>query len=126
MKVGGYEGGFSASAFPISHDVISKRKCVTAISVTELDLLKKDSRHMPQVLLLLCESASSSNRGRTDGIVDGKYRVGKIKGVKMGADLGAINTANDPPSIQDLAAQRGTWKTMELLAGLLAANLIPK
>jgi len=44
----------------------------------------------------------------------------------MGANLGAINTADDAPSIQDLAAQRGTWKTMELLAGLLAANLIPK
>jgi hypothetical protein len=73
-----------------------------------------------------CSSTVTRTEGRIDGIVDGKYRVGKIKGVKMGADLGAINTANDAPSIQDLAAQRGTWKTMELLAGLLAANLIPK
>jgi len=69
---------------------------------------------------------SSSNRGRKDGISDSKYRVGKVKRVKMEADLGAINTANDAPSLQDVAAQRGTWKTMELLAGLLAANLIPK
>ena len=56
---------------------------------------------MPQVLLLPCESASSSNRGRIDGISHGKYRVGKVKRVKMGADLGAINTANDAPSLQD-------------------------
>ena len=113
----------------MSHDVISKRKCVTAISVTELDLRKKDWRQLPQVLLLPCESASSSNRGRKDGISDGRNRVGKVKGVKIGDRIGDSDTSDNTITVvrlADLAHQRGVGKTMELLARLLAANLIPK
>jgi hypothetical protein len=72
---------------------------------------------------------SSSNRGRKDGISDSKYRVGKVKGMKVGAKIGATGTSSRtiaPDELDDLTDQRGTWKTMELLAGLLAANLIPK
>jgi hypothetical protein len=72
---------------------------------------------------------SSSNRGRKDGISHSKYRVGKVKCVKIGARIGANSTPNKgtaPDSLADPAHQRGTWKTMELLAGLLAANLITK
>jgi hypothetical protein len=35
---------------------------------------------------------SSSNRGRTDGIIDGKYRVGKMKGV----NTTPITTPSEP------------------------------
>jgi hypothetical protein len=84
---------------------------------------------LPQVLLLPCESASSSNRGRKDGISDGKYRVGKVKGVKIGDRIGDSDTSDNTNTVvrlADLAHQRGVGKTMELLARLLAANLIPK
>jgi len=72
---------------------------------------------------------SSSNRGRKDGISDGKYRVGKVKGVKIGDRIGDSDTSDNTNTVvrlADLAHQRGVGKTMELLARLLAANLIPK
>jgi hypothetical protein len=72
---------------------------------------------------------SSSNRGRKYGISDGKYRVGKVKGVKIGDRIGDSDTSGNTNTVvrlADLAHQRGVGKTMELLARLLAANLIPK
>jgi hypothetical protein len=44
---------------------------------------------------------SSSNRGRIDGFIDGKYRVGKVKGVKT-----ALKTALTNPSKATIAFKK--------------------
>ena len=76
---------------------------------------------MPQVLLLPCESASSSNRGRNADDLPEHTSICSVPIVQMGAILGANSTTPEQDGSKCIDQQRGRWLVIEYLAGILAS-----